>query len=253
MEKITKEKIEAFVARIDKFEGLSASLQTDLIIYFLQHIEQIEKVSAKEIQTCFNLIHHTGLSSLPSYLTINSQKKPKGKLQKFINTSTGYKISRNYEPQLSKLVGIHKVNPVSNNLFPFEIVKNTRGYITKVAEQAIVAYDNGIYDACFVMTRKLLEILIIELFERKSIESRIKNAAGDFYFLSDLIDKLLAETAWNLTRNTKQSLPNIKKIGDLSAHNRRFIAKQTDVDKIKSDLRVVIEELVLLIDYPNWK
>jgi hypothetical protein len=186
-------------------------------------------------------------------LTNNTKKKSKGKIQKFIRSGAGYKISRTYEVQLAKLVGKHIRSAVSNNLFPIEILKDTRGYVIKVAEQAIIAYDHGIYDACFVMTRKLLEILIIELFEKNKIETKIKNTTGDFYYLSDLIDKLMVESLWNLTRNTKQSLPAIKKVGDLSAHNRRFIAKQPDVDKIKGDLRIVIQELVILIDYPNWK
>ena len=58
---------------------------------------------------------------------------------------------------------------------------------------------------------------------------------------------------WNLSRNTQQSLPNIKKYGDLSAHNRRFSAKKTEMEKLKYDLRIVIEELVHLIDYPSRK
>jgi len=253
MENMAAEELEGFIARIDKFEEYNASLQVDLIFYYLQTIAKVDIISTKSIKSCFELINHPTLSSLAWYLSINSRKKTKGKSQKFIKSGEGYKISRSYEAELSLLIGVHVKKHVSNNLFPFEIVKETRGYIIKVAEQAIIAYDHGIYDACFVMTRKLLEILIIELFERTKIESVIKNANGDFYFLSELIDKLLNETTWNLTRNTKQSLPAIKKIGDLSAHNRRFIAKQVDVDKIKNELRVVVEELVLLIDYPSWK
>jgi hypothetical protein len=253
MERVTKEKIELFISRIEKFDEKDTSLQTDLLIFFLQNDIKIAKISAKEIKTCFDLINHTGLSSLPSYLSNNSKKRPKGSIQKFLKIANGYKISRNYEIVLSKYIGNYIKKVVSDNLFPFEVVNRTRDYIEKVAEQAIIAYDSGIYDACFVMTRKLLEILIIELFERKNISHKIKNSNQDFFYLSDLIDKLLTENSWNLSRNTKQSLPNIKKIGDLSAHNRRFIAKKPDVDKIKNDLRIVIEELIHLIDYPNWK
>jgi hypothetical protein len=44
----------------------------------------------------------------------------------------------------------------------------------------------------------------------------------------------------------------IKKIGDLSAHNRRYTAKKQDIEKIKDDIRIVIEELTHLIDYHSW-
>ncbi|MDR0429971.1 MAG: hypothetical protein LBH58_05785, partial [Tannerellaceae bacterium] len=65
--------------------------------------------------------------------------------------------------------------------------------------------------------------------------------------------KLLNEKAFSLSRNTKQGLPTIKKYGDLSAHNFRFNAKKPDIDGFKLDLRIVLEELIHLIDYPNRK
>ena len=42
-------------------------------------------------------------------------------------------------------------------------------------------------------------------------------------------------------------------MGDLSAHNRRYIARKIDLDKLKDDLRIVLEELIHIIDYPNWE
>ena len=42
-------------------------------------------------------------------------------------------------------------------------------------------------------------------------------------------------------------------MGDLSAHNRRYFSKKPDVDKLKDDLRIVVEELIHIIDYPNLK
>jgi hypothetical protein len=65
-------------------------------------------------------------------------------------------------------------------------------------------------------------------------------------YLSDLISATLAEKSWNLGRNTKQALPRLKDIGDKSAHSRRFVAHQADIEKIITDLRVVVQELVYL-------
>ena len=141
----------------------------------------------------------------------------------------------------------------TSDLFNLDIVANTRGYIEKVANQACVCYDLKLYDACLVMIRKMLETLIIEAFERYTIADKIKGADGNFFYLSDLIPSLLNERSWNISRNASKSIPKIKALGDLSAHNRRFIAKKDDIDKIKDDLRSVIEELVHLVDYVNWK
>ena len=96
-------------------------------------------------------------------------------------------------------------------------LSNTRGYLEKVAKEAVICFDHCQYDASLLMIRKLIEILIIELYERHNLANKIKELA------------------------------------DLSAHNRRFIAKITDIEKIQFGIRVVIEELVHLIDYPNWK
>jgi hypothetical protein len=62
-----------------------------------------------------------------------------------------------------------------------------------VANHINGAYENGWYDACAVMLRRLVETLIIETFEHHNIAHKIQNASGDFLFLRDLIDKTLAE------------------------------------------------------------
>ena len=91
-----------------------------------------------------------------------------------------------------------------------------------------------------------METLIIEVFEKHNISERIKNRSDDFMFLGELIDKTLAETSWNLTRNTKSALPKLKDVGDKSAHSRRFIAHRRDIDKIIDELRVAVQELAYL-------
>jgi hypothetical protein len=96
------------------------------------------------------------------------------------------------------------------------------------------------------MVRRLLEVLIIEVFEHFGASDNIKNTNGDFLYLSDLIGKLLAETTWALSRNTKAALPKLKDIGDKSAHSRRFNAVRSDIDRVLPDLRVAYQELIYL-------
>lgn len=138
------------------------------------------------------------------------------------------------------------LDPQSQQVLPHSIVKNTRGYIEAVVRQINGCYENGWFDACSVMIRRLMETLIIEVFEKHNISERIKNRSDDFMFLGELIDKTLAETSWNLTRNTKSALPKLKDVGDKSAHSRRFIAHRRDIDKIIDELRVAVQELAYL-------
>jgi hypothetical protein len=133
----------------------------------------------------------------------------------------------------------------SQSIVFMPLVSNTRGYIEKVANQINGCYENGWFDACAVMVRRLLETLIIECFEHYHIEAKIKKN-GDYMYLRDLISAMLSESVWNLSRNTKTSLPKLKDIGDKSAHSRRFIAIRHDIEDIKSDLRGTIQELIFL-------
>lgn len=135
--------------------------------------------------------------------------------------------------------------PKSQMIIWHALVKNTRTYIERIVFQINGAYENGWYDACSVMIRRLLETLIIELFEAHSLSDKIKKNE-DFLYLRDLIDITLAEKSWNLGRNTRKALPKLKDIGDKSAHSRRYIAYREDIDEIKIDLRGVIQELLIL-------
>jgi len=134
----------------------------------------------------------------------------------------------------------------SDEFFPLEIVRETRGYIERVAEQACGSYDQGWYDASAVMVRRLLETLIIESFEAYNLSTNIKNADGSFFPFKDLITACLNEKSWNIGRNVRRALPELKDIGDQSAHSRRYLAKKKDLDKIQRELRITLEELILL-------
>ena len=96
------------------------------------------------------------------------------------------------------------------------------------------------------MVRKFVEILIIEVYEAHGKANEIKDKNGDFLMLGDLITALLKDNSWNLQRDTKKYLPDIKSLGDRAAHNRRFMAKKPDVDRLIPGLRVIADELIHL-------
>lgn len=126
------------------------------------------------------------------------------------------------------------------------LVRGTRGYIERVAHQINGTYSNGWYDACAVMLRRLLETLIIECFEAHKINARIKDVNGNYVFLRDLVDAMLAESTWTLGRNVRTNLPRLKDIGDKSAHSRRYNAHREDIDKLLKDVRETVQELLVL-------
>ena len=75
---------------------------------------------------------------------------------------------------------------LSNGVLTCSLTKGTRGYIEKTVNQINNTYEKGCYDACATMIRRLVETLIIETFETYSIENKIKDKNGDFFYLGDL-------------------------------------------------------------------
>lgn len=134
----------------------------------------------------------------------------------------------------------------TQQVVPNSVVRGTRGYIEKIANQANGCYEKGWYDACAVMVRRLIETLIIEAFEKHLIAGTIQNSQGDFLYLRDLIARSLSEPTWNLSRNCKQALPKLKDIGDKSAHSRRYVAQRGDIDPLLADIRLVVQEFIFL-------
>lgn len=136
----------------------------------------------------------------------------------------------------------------TDQVLAFSHIRGTTGYLEKVIHQINGSYENGWFDACAVMIRRLVETLIIETFENHKIASKIKNKDGDFFFLRDLITATLQEPQWTLGRATKRALPKLKDVGDKSAHSRRYTAHKRDIDSIKDDLRISVQELLYLAE-----
>jgi len=109
---------------------------------------------------------------------------------------------------------------VTEVLLP-SLVTKARGYIQEIVLQANGCYEYRWFDACAVMIRKLVENLIICVYEYQGRVQHIQGSDGNFLMLGALIDRLLADTAFNLGRETKNGLPLIKALGDRSAHKHR--------------------------------
>ena len=130
-------------------------------------------------------------------------------------------------------------------LFPLSILSQAnRGYLVTVGRQMNGCFSQGWHDAAAVMMRRLLEISLIEAFEAKGIASKIKDRAGDYLQLSDLITRALSEPSWTLSRNCKRALPLLRDAGHSSAHGRYYHARREDLEGLRPGCRIVIEEFL---------
>lgn len=147
-------------------------------------------------------------------------------------------------PRIEKLTP--DPTPQTERVLPMDVVRGTRGYLERIIQQSNGCYERQWYDAASVMIRKFIEILIIEVYEANGRETEIKDANGDYFMLSDLVSRLLAQTYWPLGRETKRELPNFKKLGDRAAHTRHYVATKPDVDKLLDGLRITADTLLHL-------
>jgi hypothetical protein len=131
-----------------------------------------------------------------------------------------------------------------NGYLPEAVWQKTRGYLENVCVQLNGCYHYGFHDGAAVMVRRLIETLIIEAYEHLNRQDQIKDTNGHYLMLGDLVGAVLGTNGLSLGREAKAALQDIKKLGDRSAHNRRFNAVKADLDLIRSGTRVSSEELI---------
>ena len=238
-----RENIEGFYKQIPNKKDLSTGKLLPYLVYFLEENKQTVSVAA--LKNCFMDLKMKPYSNISAWLSKNS----KGKQAILIKDNMAYKLERNTYAQIKESISNEIVEIPSEQLLPKNLVTNAPFYIDKNINEMLLCYDKGLYSACLVMMRKLLETLIIECFEKYGIVDEIKDNNGDFFYLSNLIPCFLSASKWNASRNIRKSMDKIKKYGDLSAHNRRFFAKKADLLDVKDDLRQAIQEIGLIIGY----
>lgn len=153
---------------------------------------------------------------------------------------------RDINEKFEAVLRIKKKAPPSDSVLPRELFHDTRPYLEKVVHQINASYDLSLYDCCAVMCRRLLETLIIEVYESQNRDDEIKNKRGNFYMFADLLNHLESDATFNLSRNAKQGLKDFKRLGDLSAHNRRHNAVQNDIDRVRNGIREASGELLVM-------
>lgn len=201
---------------------------------------------------------YRAVTTLDQYVTVRSELIEQSYSQTPFVLPTGMygsgrpAIRRAQVTDSGSLIPVQYTQEVSaaNVVVPMELVEGTRPYIEKIARQVNMTYAAQCYDACAVMLRRLIETLILEVFETRGIADLITLPNGDNMQFGALIDKTCAEKSLRLGRNQKRELPRLKLIGDKSAHDRRYNAIQNDIESFKDDIRGVVQALVYLA---NWK
>ena len=118
-----------------------------------------------------------------------------------------------------------------------------RNYIDHLIHQINHCYASNCYDASAVLMRRLLEILLILSYQNLNIDDEIRTADGNGYkMLDSIVKNAISNTTLSLSR-IKSELDTIRKVGNFSAHGLTYSAGKNDIDNIKLNYRVLLEEL----------
>ena len=243
------EKLEGFVQKIPEFLKKTSGEMIIYFVYYCLYIEGLQQIQPKQIEECYSILSIKSYSNVAAYLANHA----KGKNATFLKNKVGYTLERSVVDKIKKEVSEEYEVIVTDELLPLDTLDTAPYYIVLTAKQMNQCFECFLYDAVLVMMRKLIETLIIECFERHGIDGYIKDQNGQFFFLSDLIPRFVTSNKWNVSRNLETNIKMVKKYGDLSAHNRRFLAKKSDMNIFKFELRQVVQEMIMIIDYGNWE
>ena len=116
-----------------------------------------------------------------------------------------------------------------------------RSFLSRIIQQINSSYKNNCYDACAVLMRRLFEILLILSYQHLGIDHEIRHN-GEYILLDNIVKNAVHNTSLKLSRNRNQ-YDKFRKVGNFSAHGITYTAGIKDIDDIKIDYRVMLEEL----------
>ena len=132
-----------------------------------------------------------------------------------------------------------------SSILPDNLLKDTkRGYLIKLGQQINSAYENNLFDACSLMMRRMLEVLLIHCFEEAGIESQIKDSDGNYQNLKSIINKANSSAVLDLSNDAKKEIHEFRELGNLSAHRVKYNCRKNDIKPTRLKYRAIIEELL---------
>lgn len=153
-----------------------------------------------------------------------------------------------WKKRLPNLHAAHDVPVASSAILPLSLLSGTRGYLEALARQINASYDGACFDACAVLMRRTLEVLLILTFRTTGEESKILSSAGSYDDLSAIINKALSNPTIGLSKQARDCVDKFRLLGNFSAHKIEYTCRRDDIKPIAADFRAMVEELLYKAD-----
>jgi len=219
--------------------------KVELLAYFLSENKQETEFTVSDISS---IVFALGFAK-------PNQTRLKNKIIKSKSFVKGGK-SNLYRLSVKKLSALKEALPdiseteeviSDDSILPEILLQETkRIYLVKLAKQINSSYENNLFDACSLMMRRLLEVLLIHCFENAKIESDVKDADGNYQNLKTLINKAVSRPEIKISNDVKKDIDKFRELGNLSAHRVKYNCRRDDVRTSKLEYRAIIEELLYI-------
>lgn len=217
---------------------------TDRAVAFLWYYRQTQEFEERTASELANDLHDEGFPK-PNVTRLNrdiakSRFTIKGRRARSFQVDV--RRLSDLEAKYGEFLRLKKVE-VQDSVISNDWVKGTRVYLEGMVHQINGTYDNGFYDACATMCRRLMESLIVEIYIHDGRTGEVQNN-GIFLGLERLIAHVGADKKLSLGRSTPKTMKDVKQLGDTAAHDRVYITSKQDVDDIIPRYRRMLQDLL---------
>jgi hypothetical protein len=105
-------------------------------------------------------------------------------------------------------------------------------------------YKHDMPDACALVCRRLVELLLIKSFEANGKESVILDGNEDFVGLGAIIGQAKSGKHFKLDKDTKTVLEDVYRLGNDAAHSEFYAIQKRDFDKFGHLMDKALSELL---------
>jgi len=125
------------------------------------------------------------------------------------------------------------------------IFKDSPSFISFLIPQINGCWDHDWFEACALICRRLLETLIIHLYETRGWTRDIRNVDG-YVGLQKLVDVVSSDPRVGLEKRSKDGLAHLKMMGDVAAHDYKVRVRKPDLERKRTELRLACERLLFI-------
>ena len=225
--------------------GLNKIDLATALLWYNNKFRSIEDSTASEIA---NDLHDEGFAK-PNVTYLKTKLKASRKVIKG-KRKDSFRVNRvhfeSFDKKYKDFVAIKKTSD-NDSILPTCWFSDTgKKNLINLCTHINGCFDHAYYDGCAIMCRRLMEVLLVEVYCSAQRYQEILDENNRIMPLEKLIGTISSDNQIHLNRNTTRILTKIKKLGDTASHHRTHITDAIEIEDIIDDYRRVIQELLAL-------